>query len=214
MDGRHTDPGPGADTIGRMMDYRAATPWRVRGGHRLKSGGRGAVSLVVTSLVLSTPRVSRERSRRFAGELQQRGFTLSGRIVRAGLPRVDHIVVAPSGVWVVACEHVPCARVSVRRRHLAGDQLLRIGGRDRTSLLDQLDHQVAAVRAELFDALDAPVQAALVLPGAEFPLLRSLVARDHLILRPAQLLGELEGRGPLRRARAREVAGLLDARLA
>lgn len=159
-------------------------------------------------------RVASERSRRFTHELQQRGFALNGRIARAGLPPIDHLVVAPSGVWIVASERVTCARVSVRRRHLAGDHRLRIGSRDRTGLLDTLDHQVAAVRAELFDALDAPVRAALVLPGAEFPLLRTLIARDHLILRPGQLLGQLEARGPLRRSRARVVAGLLDARLA
>lgn len=184
----------------------------MRDALRQHRGPRG-VSTPLAARSLAS-RVASERARRFSNELQQRGFALNGRIARAGLPRIDHLVVAPSGVWIVASEHVPCARVSVRRRHLTGDQVLRIGSRDRTALLDTLDHQVAAVRAELFDALDAPVSAALVLPGAEFPLLRSLVARDHLILRPAQLLGQLEARGPLRRARAREVAALLDARLA
>ena len=157
-------------------------------------------------------RVDSQRTRRLAGDLEQRGFALHHRVARADLPAIDHLVVAPTGVWVIAREHVHCARVTVRGR-LSGRTSLRIGSRDRTALVDALDHQVTAVRAALYDFPDAPVQAALCLPGAEFPLLRTLTVRDHLILRPAQLLDHLEGRGPLRRARSREVAKALDARL-
>ncbi len=132
------------------------------------------------------------------------------RVVRDGLPVVDHVIVASSGVWIVAREHVACARVSVRRRHLTGAPVLRIGGRDRSALLATFDDQITALRATLFDFLDAPVQAALVLPGAEFPLLRTLAAGDHLVLRPAQLLTHLEARGRCA-ARAREIAEALDA---
>ena len=84
----------------------------------------------------------------------------------------------PSGVWIVAREPVHCARVSVRPR-LGARPSLRIGGRDRTSSSTTLDRQVTAVRGILFDHLDAPVQAALCLPGAEFPLLRTLSVGDH-----------------------------------
>lgn len=125
---------------------------------------------------------------------------------------MDHVVVTSSGVWIVAREHVRCARVSVRSRY-SSRPTLRIGQRDRTTLIDALDRQATAVRGLLFDQLDVPVHTALCLPGAEFPLLRSLSIGDHLIVRPPQLLDHLERRGPVKRVRAREVAGLLDARL-
>lgn len=213
--------------------------WRVRTSCKLKCSAPQTVSLAVASFAhldtvfadLADPslaadalapvrgvrgarRVGQERTRRLTAELEQRSFVLHRRAIRADLPRVDHVVIASSGVWIVACEHVHCARVSVRRRHLTGAPVLRIGGRDRTALLDAFDHQLTAVRATLFDFLDAPVQAALVLPGAEFPLLRTISAGDHLILRPAQLLTHLEARGPLKRSRAREIADALDRRLA
>lgn len=165
-----------------------------------------------THLRVATPRATPRRPA-LADEFALRGFALQGVAARPELPAIDHVVVASSGVWVVATEQVHCARVSVRRRHLTGDHVLRIGTRDRTAVLDLLDQQITAVRAHLFDALDAPVQAALLLPGAEFPLLRSLAARDHLILRPAQFLSHLDARGPLRRSRAREISQLLTERL-
>jgi hypothetical protein len=153
-----------------------------------------------------------ERDRSLAAELERRGFVLSRRVARPDLPSIDHLVVAPSGVWVVGRTHVNCARVTVRPR-LTGRASLRVGGRDRTALIDDLGRQVTAVRGTLYDALDVPVNAALCLPGAEFPLMRTLSVDDHLVLRTTQLLDQLERKGPLKRTRCREVAAILDARL-
>lgn len=137
---------------------------------------------------------------------------LHHRLARHDLPMIDHVVVAASGVWIVSREHVRCARVSVRGR-LSATPKLRIGQRDRTTLVDALDRQATAVRGLLFDQLDVPVHTALCLPGAEFPLLRSLSIGDHLIVRPPQLMDHLERRGPVKRVQAREVAALLHTRL-
>lgn len=150
--------------------------------------------------------------RHLAAELERRGFVLHHRLARHDLPMIDHLVVASSGVWIVSREHVRCARVSVRGR-LSARPTLRIGQRDRTVLVDDLDRQALAVRGLLFDQLDVPVQTALCLPGAEFPLLRSLSIGDHVIVRPPQLLDHLGRRGPVKRIRAREIAALLDTRL-
>lgn len=163
----------------------------------------------------STPlsaRIRTERTRSLRTELEQRAFVFHRRLVDPALPLVDHIAIAPSGVWLIQREHVHCARVTVRHR-LKRRPTLHIGGRDRTALVDPLDQALSAVRALLCDSPDAPIRTALVLPGAEFPLLRTLAIGDHAILRPAQLLAELDARGPLKRMRAREVAEALDARL-
>ncbi|MBO9533575.1 MAG: hypothetical protein J7513_11450 [Solirubrobacteraceae bacterium] len=197
-----------------MRTLSSVCRWRVPTFCKLKCSALRAVFQAVASYALSTATPVDVGRRRLTTDLEQRGFVLHRRIVRADLPIVDHVVVASSGVWVVAREHVHCARVSVRRRHLTGDPVLKIGGRDRTALLAPFDDQLTALRATLFDFLDAPIQAALVLPGAEFPLLRTLTAGDHLVLRPAQLLTHLEARGPLKRSRAREIAEALDRRLA
>lgn len=167
------------------------------------------------SALFAAPARSRStgvRDRSLAAELELRGFALHRRIAHPDLPTIAHVVVAASGVWVVGREQVHCARVSVRSR-LGSRPSLRVGGRDRTTLIDQLDRQVTAVRGLLFDHLDVPVQAALCLPGAEFPLLRTLSVDDHLVLRPAQLLDQVDRRGPVKRSHCRAVAAALDERL-
>ena len=158
------------------------------------------------------PTATPHRDRSLTAELERRGFVLHGRIAAPDLPTIDHVVVARSGVWLVARTHVHCARVSVRPR-LTGRSSLRVGGRDRTALVDDLSRQVTAVRGALYDALDVPVRAALCLPGAEFPLLRTLTIDDHLVVRPGQLLEHIGRRGPLTRTRGRSITAKLDARL-
>lgn len=151
--------------------------------------------------------------RSLTAELERRGHLLSRRIAHDDLPTIDHLVVVPSGVWIVARKHVDCARVSVRRPRLTGRPTLRAGSRDLTAYVDFLTPQVTALRGHLFDFLDVPVQAALCLPGGEFPLLRLLSIDDHLIARPSQLLEHVGRKGPIKRTRCREVAAALDARL-
>lgn len=168
-----------------------------------------------TSTAVRSRRAVRDAAsadRHLAAELERRGFVLHRRLVRADLPVLDHVVVASSGIWLVSREHVRCARVTVRGRY-SSRPTLRVGQRDRTALIDDLDRQTTALRGLLFDQLDVPIRTALCLPGAEFPLLRTLTIDDHLIVRPPQLLDHLERRGPVKRTRARELAALLDARL-
>lgn len=174
-----------------------------------------AASIPATTPAIRSRRAVRDAAsadRHLAAELERRGFVLHHRLARHDLPMIDHVVVAASGVWIVSREHVRCARVTVRSR-MSAQPSLHIGKRDRTALIDDLDRQATAVRGLLFDELDVPVHTALCLPGAEFPLLRSLSIGDHVIVRPPQLLDHLERRGPLKRIRAREIAALLDARL-
>jgi hypothetical protein len=89
---------------------------------------------------------------------------------------VDHIAVAPSGVYVIDAKRYNDKKVEVRRAgglfSPAKEQLF-IGGRDRTVLLDSVARQLAAVRAALDLApggCDVPVHTVLCFVDAVLPL--------------------------------------------
>lgn len=118
-------------------------------------------------------RVHRERmlSVHLHAELGQRAVVLDDRKVPATRGHIDHIVVAPSGVWVVAANEY---NGRVERRDVGGwfkiDERLYVAGKDRTSLVDGLDRQVIAVEHVLakegFDSV--PVHAALCFVNSEW----------------------------------------------
>jgi Nuclease-related domain len=86
---------------------------------------------------------------------------------------IDHIVVAPSGVYVVDAKRYK-GRVEVR--DMSGlfsraDPRLFVGGRDQSKLADGIGWQVTAVRAALGERHDVPVTPVLCFIGAEWPLL-------------------------------------------
>jgi len=60
---------------------------------------------------------------------------------------IDHIAIAPSGVYVIDCQRHR-GKIEVTTP-LFGSQKLKIKGRDRTSLVGGLERQVAHVRAAL-----------------------------------------------------------------
>lgn len=78
--------------------------------------------------------------------------------------RVDHVVIAPHGVWVVA---TVSGDGEIEARELGGffrsETRLHIGGRDSTGTLDALSWQQAAVAGRLsVDPRPVPVRSALV----------------------------------------------------
>ncbi len=81
---------------------------------------------------------------------------------------IDHLAIAPSGVWVVDAKHY---KGLVEHRDVGGwlrsDYRLFVGGRDRSQLATGLDWQVAAVRAAL-DGTAVPITAALCFIDAEW----------------------------------------------
>lgn len=92
-----------------------------------------------------------------------------GRLSRAN---IDHLVVAPSGVWVVDAK-THRGQLQVRR---SGGLLtprverLLIGGRDQTTLIEGLARQVDVVAAELARVeAHVPVRGALCFVGTELP---------------------------------------------
>lgn len=61
-----------------------------------------------------------------------------------GRGNVDHIAVAPSGVYVIDTKDLT-GKVAVRTP-VFGQPKLLVAGRDRTKLVDRLERQVAVVR--------------------------------------------------------------------
>jgi hypothetical protein len=94
---------------------------------------------------------------------------LDGRLTRAN---IDHIAIAASGVWVIDAKTHHGALEVRRSGGLFNPRVERlfIGGRDRTSLLEGLAGQVAAVAAELVTVnATVPVHGALCFVGTELP---------------------------------------------
>jgi hypothetical protein len=116
---------------------------------------------------------------------------------------IDHIAVAPSGVYVIDTKRY---RGKIRvHRPLFGAPKLKVAGRDRTKLLEGLARQVAAVQAALADAaLQVPVQGCLcfmapegILAESGLPVMRTLEIRGYRLYSPRRLAKRLDAAGPL-----------------
>ena len=119
---------------------------------------------------------------------------------------IDHIAIAPTGVYVIdAKAHTGNVKIDTP---LFGAAKLRIAGRDRTKLIDGLDRQVAAVREALkHDAHDdVPVQGVLCFTNADLPVMRTLKMRGHLLLYRKALARRLNSGGPLEAAAIEAIA--------
>jgi hypothetical protein len=106
--------------------------------------------------------------------------------------------VAPSGVFVIDAKATTGA-VTVERP-LFGPLKLTIAGRNRTTMLDGLDRQVAAVRHVLdaSDHADVSITGVLCFTKADLPLLRtSIEARGHLLTYRKRLAKRIVADGPL-----------------
>jgi hypothetical protein len=97
---------------------------------------------------------------------------LNDRRVSGTNGNIDHIVIAPAGVFVVdAKNHKGKVEIKNRGWFLKPDYRLTIGGRVRSSMVDGLDWQVGAVTATLQAGhLMPPVVPVLCFLEAEWPL--------------------------------------------
>jgi hypothetical protein len=101
---------------------------------------------------------------------------LHDRAVPGSRRNIDHIVVAPSGVYVVDAKRY---RGRVEVRDVSGlfsraDLRLFVGGRDRSKLAHAMDWQVEAVRAGMGGREDVPITPVLCFIDAEWPLFGAL----------------------------------------
>jgi hypothetical protein len=114
-----------------------------------------------------------------------------------GRGNIDHLAVAPSGVYVIDAK-AHQGKIEIVRPWFGPEKLL-IKGHDWTRLLDGLDRQVEAVRRVLagVDSAAVPVQGALCFTNADLPWLRTAKMRGHLLIYGRALAKKLNADGPL-----------------
>lgn len=107
------------------------------------------------------------------------------RRIRGTKANIDHIAIGPSGVWVIDAKRYKDKRPELR---IEGGlfrprvELLRIGGRDGTKLVDGVKSQVDRVREALADDT-IPIRGVLCFLEADWPLLGGhfLVDAVHIV---------------------------------
>jgi Nuclease-related domain len=137
-------------------------------------------------------------------EFQNGEVILSDRRGPDGNGNLDHIVVASSGVWIIATKNwggrIECKATGGIR---GGDERLLVGGKDRGDAVDDLYAHVIPV-SSLLDDRSVPIHPALVLVSGNWGprVLRTLLDRpyQHLgvwITWPRALSAKIKAQGPL-----------------
>jgi hypothetical protein len=124
-------------------------------------------------------------------------LTLHNRRMPGGRGDVDHIAVAPSGVFVIDAKDIT-GTVRVNRPWF-GDAKLLVNGRDRTKLIDGLERQLTAVDGALkaVGHYDVALQGVLCFTKADLPLIGTLQMRGHLLIYRKALAKRLNADGHL-----------------
>lgn len=150
-------------------------------------------------------------ARRLATYCNPEVIVLHDRRIPGRRGNIDHIAVAPSGVWVVDSKRYK-GKVAIRKP-LFDKPKLTIGGRDRTKLVDGLSAQVAVVE-EVMAAVrpGTPVHGALCFVDTDLPLLGTPSFNGYPLLHPRRLAKRLNAEGPLATHDVRSVAAQLASR--
>jgi hypothetical protein len=138
-------------------------------------------------------------------------IVLHDRRMPASYANIDHLAVAPRGVFVIdAKAHSGDVRVA---RPLFGKARLTIAGRNRTKLIDGLDRQVDAVRRALarHGHDKVPVLGILCFTKADLPLLGAGKIRGHRLHHRRATARELNRSGPLAPEAIAAIAAELEA---
>ena len=134
---------------------------------------------------------------------------LNDRRMPGGRGNIDHLAIAPTGVFVIDAKNIK-GKVRVARP-LFGAAKLKVSGWDRTKLIDGLDRQVSAVRDALAAGghAEVPVQGVLCFTTADLPLLGTLKMRGHLLLHRKALAKRLNASGTLQPPAIKALAQIL-----
>jgi hypothetical protein len=155
-----------------------------------------------------------EGERRAASFLERivgaRGVVLHDRKVPGTQGNIDHLVVVPSGVWIVDAKKY---KGKVEQRDVGGlfkkDLRLYVGGRDRTSIAEGLGWQVLAV-ARVLEDTDIPIHPALLFVDSEWGFFaKSFEQCGTLVAPPKKLEALIAVLGPLSGSVIEGVTGTL-----
>lgn len=143
--------------------------------------------------------------------LRPESVVLHDRRIPRSRANIDHIAIAPSGIWVIDTKRYT-GKVAVHAP-LFGKAKLTISGRDQTKLIDGLAKQVALV-TEALSEIDPgiPVHGALCIVDADLPLLGTTTFRGFPLLHPKPLAKRINRGDGLTAARVRATAVTLAGR--
>ncbi len=116
---------------------------------------------------------------------------------------IDHIAIAPTGVYVIDCKRYR-GKIEVTRP-VFGPRKLKIKGRDRTLLIDGLERQVAQVEVALAAiGVEVPIHGCLCFlapegrfAGVGLPIVRTLKIAGSRIYHARRLAKRLNRSGPI-----------------
>jgi hypothetical protein len=138
--------------------------------------------------------------RRMADDLSDVAVVLHDRRVPGTKGNIDHIVIAPSGIWIIDAKNYIG---KVERRDVGGwlhtDVRLFVNNRDRTKLVDGLGWQVDAVRrvVEPIGFGQVPIRPALCFTDAEWGLFSKPIQMNGALISWAKaLISEIRVEGP------------------
>jgi hypothetical protein len=142
-------------------------------------------------------------------------IVLHDRRISRSRANIDHLAVAPSGVYVIDAKRYK-GKIEVRKPFF-GEPRLLIAGRERTKLVEGLARQRKAVRAALAETVPAmPVHACFCFlnpdnqaGGSGLPLLRTLRIEDFPLFYPRKLSKHLNKPGEQSAESRQEVSELL-----
>ena len=144
---------------------------------------------------------------------------LNDRRVPVGSGNIDHVVVAPSGVWIIDTKYWE-GRVEYKgvSGFFDANQRLFFNGEDCTYLADEIYAQVIPI-AELLNDRSIPIIPALVFIGAEWKsTLRLATNKPYrhnrvVIAWPKALIAEIQKPGPLDAPQLSSIGRFLDEQL-
>ncbi|SOD70473.1 nuclease-like protein [Jatrophihabitans sp. GAS493] len=160
-----------------------------------------------------------EHEQRLAKRLAQHQDTLQvldDRRILGSRTSIDHIVIGPSGVFVIVAKSYANAKIDVRRGgglFVPVHSRLVVGSRDKTALISAMNRQVYAVRTALEQNeafADVPVQALLCIVDGVFPWIGTIDIDDvhvrnlNATVRMVQTEGEYDA--PARSQLVRQLA--------
>jgi hypothetical protein len=176
--------------------------------------------------IVSEPQSSRAWAKGAAGErlvgdrldglLDHGVLTLHDRRRPGSRANIDHIAIAPGGIYVVDAKHYSGR---IERRDVGGffknDERLFIAGRDRTAVADGVLRQTASVRAALDgEHPDVPIWSVLCFVSPDVGMFtRPFVVKGVSVTWPRAMQKEVAAPGPLSADRVQAVAELLDRHL-